>query len=225
MSNCAKFGRFPAIRSWDQFSRRSKKHILRNGQFSAQIRIENQCNWATLMDFFTNFTTEFFTQFSPADPFEIELYEETNKPFSSKVQFWPNSHALTLSQQPGGGGGLCPPPPPGILPQISWERLELRAWTFWQFKWTNFQSKKIIFNHLHPPLVSIATTKVDACFEKHISAVFMEKLTRTRRVFANSIKSVSNVVCCGNFSLIFRWMVSWWQFSFCTLFHASTTSN
>ena len=28
---------------------------------------------------FTNFTTEFFTQFSPVDPFEIELHEETNK--------------------------------------------------------------------------------------------------------------------------------------------------
>ena len=35
--------------------------------------------------------------------------------------------------------------------------------------------------------------------------------------FAISMKSVPNVVCCGNLGLIFRLMASWWQFSFCTL--------
>ena len=28
MSNCAKFGRFPAIHSWDQFSRRNEEYIV-----------------------------------------------------------------------------------------------------------------------------------------------------------------------------------------------------
>ena len=36
------------------------------------------------MDFSTNFGTEFFTQFSPVDPFENELCEETMKSFFVK---------------------------------------------------------------------------------------------------------------------------------------------
>ena len=46
------------------------------------------------MDFFTSFTTEFFAQFSPVDPFGIDFYKETNESFSSKMQFWPyNLHS------------------------------------------------------------------------------------------------------------------------------------
>ena len=62
------------------------------------------------MDFFTNFGTEFFTQFSPVIPFDNELYEEIIESFSSKNAIWPCSHALTLSRAgffgaPAGGGG------------------------------------------------------------------------------------------------------------------------
>ena len=35
----------------------------------------------------------FVTQFSPVDLFKIELYKETKKSFSSKMQFWPYIHA------------------------------------------------------------------------------------------------------------------------------------
>ena len=62
-------------------------------------------------------------------------------------------------------------------------------------------------------------------FEKHTSAVSMQKLTRTQRFRAVSMKSVSNVVCCRNLGLIVRLMASWWQFSFLHLFRASTTLN
>ena len=44
MSNCTKFGRFPAIRSWDQFLRRNEERNLRNGQFPVKICIDNQQN-------------------------------------------------------------------------------------------------------------------------------------------------------------------------------------
>ena len=43
------------------------------GQFYVQICTENQCNQATLMAFYTNFAAEFFTRFSPEDPFQKEL--------------------------------------------------------------------------------------------------------------------------------------------------------
>ena len=39
-----RIGCFPAIRSWDQISRRNKEHSLRNSQFSVQLCTENQCN-------------------------------------------------------------------------------------------------------------------------------------------------------------------------------------
>ena len=57
MGNFAKFGRrFPAIHFWDQFLRRNEEHSLRIGQFSVQLCAENQCKWATLMEFVNNFT-------------------------------------------------------------------------------------------------------------------------------------------------------------------------
>ena len=43
--------------------------------------------------------------------------------------------------------------------------------------------------------------------------------------FAISLEGVPNVVCCGNFGLIFRLMASWWQFSYRILFCASTSLN
>ena len=79
----------------------------------------------------------------------------------------------------GGRGGdtLCPPPPP---PQVQFLKylknaLSYGLETFWQFEWTNIQNKDLFFNRLRPPLVTIATSMVDACFWKNISAVFMKK--------------------------------------------------
>ena len=45
MSIRAKFGRFPALRSWDQFLRGNEEHSLRNGQISVQLCTEHQCNF------------------------------------------------------------------------------------------------------------------------------------------------------------------------------------
>ena len=59
MSNCARFGHFPAIPCWDQFSKRNKEHSLRNSLFSVQLCTVIQRNWATLMAFLTNFANEF----------------------------------------------------------------------------------------------------------------------------------------------------------------------
>ena len=86
-----------------------------------------------------------------------------------------------------------------------------------QFKETNFQNKKI-----SPPLVTIATSKVDPCFWKHTFRQFSYKSSPELDVlfffFAISMKSVPNVVLCGNLGLRSRFMASWWQFSFPTLF-------
>ena len=84
MSNCAKFGRFPAISSWDQFFRRNEERSLRNGQISVQLCIENDATKQLSWTFLPISARNFFTQFSPVDPFENELYEETKRSFSSK---------------------------------------------------------------------------------------------------------------------------------------------
>ena len=77
-------------------------------------------------------------------------------------------HCLHLNPiQPGGGGGgtLCPPPQVHFLKYLK-NALIYGLETFWQFKWTKFQNKNLFFNRLRPPLVTIATVKVDACFNK-----------------------------------------------------------
>ena len=107
----------------------------------------------------------------------------------------------------------APPPPP---PQVHFLKylknaLSCALQTFWKLKWTNVQNKNTFFNSLRPLSVTIATSKVDACFWNHISAVFMQKLTRTRRLFAAFMKSVPNVVCCGNGACAHYVMVSKFQ--------------
>ena len=44
----------------------------------------------------------------------------------------------------------------------------------------NFQNQNLTFSRLRPPLATIAMPKVEVCFQKHISALFLKKLTRTR---------------------------------------------
>ena len=84
-----------------------------------------------------------------------------------------------LNPIPTRGGTLCPPPQVHFLKYLR-NALSYGLETFWQFKWIKLKNKNLFFNRLRPPLVTIATFKVDACFEKRISAVFMPKLTRTR---------------------------------------------
>ena len=48
--------------------------------FVLKINATKQLSWTSLPTLGRNF----FTQFSPVDPFENELYEENIKPFSSK---------------------------------------------------------------------------------------------------------------------------------------------
>ena len=85
----------------------------------------------------------------------------------------------TLCPPGGGGGGTLCPPQVHFLKYLR-NALSYGLETFWQFKWIELKNKNLFFNRLRPPLVTIATFKVDACFWKRISAVFMPKLTRTR---------------------------------------------
>ena len=61
VSNCAECYHFPAILSWDQFSRR--EHSLRDSKFLHNFVQENQCNWATLMKSFTDIAIDFSHSF------------------------------------------------------------------------------------------------------------------------------------------------------------------
>ena len=70
--------------------------------------------------------------------------------------------SLPYPNRGGGGGGHIVPP--GTLPQISQERLELQKLSD-NLNDLIFNTKKNYWSTtLHPPLVTIATSKVDACF-------------------------------------------------------------
>ena len=84
---------------------------------------------------------------------------------------------LTLSQP---RGTLCPR---GTMPQLSQNALGFGLETFWNFRWANFQTKLYFSTTPRRTVVTIATSKVDACFENHLSASFVQKLNRTRRFF------------------------------------------
>ena len=83
----------------------------------------------------------------------------------------------------GGGGYIVPSLQVHFLKYLN-NGLSYGLQTFWNFKWTNFQSKELFLNRLRPPLVTIAPSKVDTCFWKTHFGSFMQKLTRTRRSFA-----------------------------------------
>ena len=96
----------------------------------------------------------------------------------------------------GGGGAHCAPPPPQMhfLKYLK-NALSCRLETFWQFKWTHFQNKKI-FSTASPPLVTIATSKVDACLNNTFRQLSCPKLIWTRRLllFQWRVSSVESVV-------------------------------
>ena len=84
--------------------------------------------------------------------------------------------------------------------------------------------QNLFFNHLCPPLVTIATSKVDKMFLNNTFWQFSCRSSLELDVFLLiSIKSIQNGVRCRNLGLIFHLMASGWQFSFRTLFRASTT--
>ena len=87
MSNCAKSGRFPAIQSWDQFSRWNKEHSLWNSQFSVQLCSVNQWNCATL----TLSKPGFFGAPKTKGGHIVPPLAKTLLPFSESIQvnfFW-----------------------------------------------------------------------------------------------------------------------------------------
>ena len=70
--------------------------------------------------------------------------------------------------------------------------------TFWQFKWIKLKNKNLVFNRLRPPLVTIATFKVDACFWKAHFGSFHAKAYQNSMFFATPMKTGRTVVCCEN---------------------------
>ena len=134
--------------------------------------------------------------------------------------------SLTLSQPRG--GHIVPPPPPPRYTFSNISRTPLAT----DLKLSDvlneqiFQTKNYFSTASAHPWLTLKHPKLMNVFEKHISAVFMRKFTRTRRFFfAISMKSVPNAVCCGNLGLTFRLIASWWHISFFTLFRASSTLN
>ena len=103
---------------------------------------------------------------------------------------------LTLSQ-PGGGGGHIVPPQVHFLKYLR-NALSYGLETFWQFKWIKLKSKNLFFNRLRPPLVTIATFKVDACFWKAHFGSFHAKAYQNSMFFATPMKNGWTVVCCEN---------------------------
>ena len=89
-----------------------------------------------------------------------------------------------------GGGTLCPPPPPQVhFLKYLRNALSYGLETFWQFKWIKLKNKNLFFNRLRPPLVTIATFKVDACFWKAHFGSFHAKAYQNSMFFAIPMKN------------------------------------
>ena len=86
---------------------------------------------------------------------------------------------LTLFRA-GGGGTLCPQV--NFLKYLK-NALSYRVETFWLFEWTNFQNMHLVFNCLRPPLVTIATPNLDACFRTTYFNSFHAKSPQNSNVF------------------------------------------
>ena len=112
--------------------------------------------------------------------------------FSGKV--FRSELPLTLSQP---GGAHCAPPQVHFLKYLR-NALSYGLETFWQFKWIKLNNKNLFFNRLRPPLVTIATFKVDACFWKAHFGSFHAKAYQNSMFFATPMKNGRPVVCCEN---------------------------
>ena len=106
--------------------------------------------------------------------------------------------ALTLFRAGGGGGHIVPPPPQVNFPKYLKNALSYRVETFWLFKWTNCQKKYLVFNCLRPPLVTIATPKVDACFRTTYFNSFHAKTPQNSKVFCYIFEG------CPNWNLLWK---------------------
>ena len=97
-----------------------------------------------------------------------------------------------------------PPPPPQVhFLKYLRNALSYGLETFWQFKWIKLKNKNLFFNRLRPPLVTIATFKVDACFWKAHFGSFHAKAYQNSRFFATPMKNGRTVVCCENLVTVF----------------------
>ena len=121
---------------------------------------------------------------------------------------------------------MCPPPPP---PRYTSSNISRTPWAT-VLKLSEILNELICKTkyYFQPPSTTVgyhSNNQSWCMFFKSHFGTFHAYLTRTRRFCAVSMNSVPNVVCCGNLGLIVRLMASWWQFSFYTVFCASTTLN
>ena len=72
--------------------------------------------------------------------------------------------------------------------------------TFWKFQWPNFQHKNLFFNLLRPPLATIATSKIDACFTNTFRQFYCKSSPELDVLFAISLKSD-----------LWAWYCPWWR--------------
>ena len=100
------------------------------------------------------------------------------------------------------------PPPPPPLPKVHFLEYLKNVLSYRLSANLNdaiCQNKKIFFNHLCPPLVTIATSKVDACFWTTHFDSFHAKARQNSTFFAISLKIVLNG------EEISAWYSAWWR--------------
>ena len=119
---------------------------------------------------------------------------------AASAQYKMAKAALYLNPIPTRGGGHIVPPPPPQVHFLKYLRnaLSYGLETFWQFKWIKLKNKNLFFNRLRPPLVTIATFKVDACFWKAHFGSFHAKAYQNSMFFATPMQNGRTVVCCEN---------------------------
>ena len=124
-----------------------------------------------------------------------EITEKTKNRCSNK-RGCSSNEKFTLFR--AGGHIVPPPPPPGKLSKISQERLELQSWNFLTFQMNKFSKNAFGFNCLRPPLVTIATPNVDACFRTTYFNSFHAKSPQNSNVFCYIYEG------CPNWNLLWR---------------------
>ena len=150
----------------------------------------------------------------------------SKKWFLTKICYIPHLNPIPT----GGGGDICPPPPTRHT-SSNISRTPCAA----DLKFSN-NLNELIFKTKITFQLRLSTLGYHSKVQSWL--MFLDNTFNTFNTFAVSckrlpnsefiaisIKSVRNRVCCGNFGLIFGMMASWWQFSFRTLFRASTTLN
>ena len=122
--------------------------------------------------------------------------------------------SLTQSQPGGGGGAQCAP---RCAPRYTFSNISRTPWAT-DLKLSDnlneliLQTKSLFFNCFRPALVTIAKSKVDACFWKTHFGSFHEKLTgtRTRRFFLLFPWRVTLIIMYIVVE-IWAWYSAWWR--------------